>query len=1540
LLLPSGPSWCELQGLQCHPDGSFAPLQCDVTSCWCVSEGGQEVAGTRILRRTGRTPSCDRPLCPAPNITHGALLCRPGAAGQQNCDLICHHGYQNSLPVSSFVCIAESRQWGEDRPLRGACQISQPLQTVSFSQQWALLLSCSQTDDLKSLLFNMLTSRGLCSAQTASGQTVALCDESSVGLRCDDADSVTLTLRWTVALADLPTSDLPDLHDITTFLNESRLLDGVQGILGNLRSTLTSDPKLISVMSPSFGCSHGYHLDSDGEGCLVCPAGTFFQQGACLPCPQGTYQEEQGRGFCNKCPRGSSPAGASSANQCETDCERRGLRCSERGEFLPAQPDFLSGRWKCFSREGAELDWTTSEEPLTDEDCSVLRRFQTVPGSDLMFGSENTDVLKTMTSDLTTCVHACAAEPSCHHVALFDSQCELYSTHTMNTVCNASRQGSGFLGNPEAERFHQLSCSLKVRGGASGRLVLRKDGAGLPLMKTRMRKVVSGVFRTQVFSSRTTSLSDAHRFCQDGCSRDACCDGFILNQNVLDGGSLLCGWLRAPSVLMCEDQDWDVIGQGPANRTCGAGLTYNELQRSFLFDFGGEKFTITDDALPADSKNKKDYQASIISFQAIYLHTESEAAGSGSSSCPAAELPAPLNASVLLRFQPLSNDDIIVDPQRKLPVLSYWLNKNHYSSQQAQLWCLTRCDEEEQCAVADLRDAESDVFFRCSLHPDTRVCGAYDQPRKQSCRPLLAGLPNNTYSKLVDLSGPVQSFYERVPFQKMVSYSVRNRVTLRDTRQLSERFMDCERRCDQDPCCRGFGFVRETQSGDLVCLPLISLGVQTCSENDTTTWRIQDCTQSDAETTPEPFGWYQKPVNQWTSSPDLCPTFSLRNPRNNVSMDDWRLLSDSLLLVDSSLSTYNVIHVSRDIATDQEKTRNWCLHACQEAESCVTVSISDAESAVRCILYPDTTTCGLGSAPGSSGSAASCRLVIREPAPQVYLMTERSAQATSIFVPGHGMLQGVTMETTVGSDIRKVIQFLGVPYARPPIGPLRFEAAQPADWTGTWDATKPRASCIQPGDDESRASSEDCLYLNIFTPAALRGRVPVLVYFFNPPSNQNLLDGSALAALGNIVVVTASYRTAALGFLTAGDLHGNYGLSDQQAALRWVNAHISLVGGDNRSVTVGAERRGADISSLHLLSSAPLFQRMILMGGSVFSPSLVQTPAASRRQAIGLARELGCVNSDLIDEGLMVACLRSTPVHKLNAAQTKLLAVSGPFQSWSPVQGSVSESTSFHRVDLLLGTSEHDGLISRARRIKDFEALQGRADGKTAFYEALSRSLGGASGNELLKEAATWFYSLDHNPSAAGYNLFSRALNNATRDQFIICPSVQMARHWAASGANVFLYHQPASSAQDRADISVPLDVQLMFGVPLQPISSQRFTSSDRRLSLAAMTYISSFTRTGNPNPSRVWMDSVLPRWQPVSTSDAPPTYLELSPALQHRQGLRQNSCSFWSQLGTRLTSQTGYSESGAEPVQTALTPELPLAAPSSQSLTKKDAYN
>lgn len=150
------------------------------------------------------------------------------------------------------------------------------------------------------------------------------------------------------------------------------------------------------------------------------------------------------------------------------------------------------------------------------------------------------------------------------------------------------------------------------------------------------------------------------------------------------------------------------------------------------------------------------------------------------------------------------------------------------------------------------------------------------------------------------------------------------------------------------------------------------------------------------------------------------------------------------------------------------------------------MTLRQVESAARCLLYPDTSVCGLSSTLQAPSATSYCRLVIKEPAFQVYLRTgewvrpefrtspgsrlhlsssphlcllstlEPLPLVTSISIPHHGILQGAAVEAALGSDRKAVVQFLGVPYARPPIGLLRFEAAQPTDWTGTWDATKSR----------------------------------------------------------------------------------------------------------------------------------------------------------------------------------------------------------------------------------------------------------------------------------------------------------------------------------------------------------------------------------------------------------------------------------------------------------------------------------------------------
>ena len=176
-----------------------------------------------------------------------------------------------------------------------------------------------------------------------------------------------------------------------------------------------------------------------------------------------------------------------------------------------------------------------------------------------------------------------------------------------------------------------------------------------------------------------------------------------------------------------------------------------------------------------------------------------------------------------------------------------------------------------------------------------------------------------------------------------------------------------------------------------------------------------------------------------------------------------------------------------------------------------------------------------------------------------------------------------------GASATGVNSFLGLPYAAPPTGNLRWRPPQPASsWSGVRDATHFGASCPQaqaknpflpPG-----TISEDCLYLNVYTPTLRSGSGrPVLVWIHGGGLVQDgdrNYDGTKLAADGT-VVVTINYRLGALGFLAhpalasrPGGAAGNYGLMDQQAALRWVQRNIAQFGGDPHNVTIAGQSAG------------------------------------------------------------------------------------------------------------------------------------------------------------------------------------------------------------------------------------------------------------------------------------------------------------------------------------------------------------------------------
>jgi para-nitrobenzyl esterase len=214
-------------------------------------------------------------------------------------------------------------------------------------------------------------------------------------------------------------------------------------------------------------------------------------------------------------------------------------------------------------------------------------------------------------------------------------------------------------------------------------------------------------------------------------------------------------------------------------------------------------------------------------------------------------------------------------------------------------------------------------------------------------------------------------------------------------------------------------------------------------------------------------------------------------------------------------------------------------------------------------------------------------------------------------------------------------QFFGVPFAKPPVGELRWKAPQPADnWSGVRQAKKFAARPIQAivyGDMYSRSDglSEDCLYLNVWTPAKHEGKsLPVLVYFYGGgfvagDASEPRYDGASMAKKG-MVAVTVNYRLNIFGFFAHPELSaespykasGNYGLLDQVLALKWVQNNIAAFGGDPARVTIAGESAGSISVSAQMSSplAKGLFAAAIGESGAGIHPTLSPVPLKEAEQ--------------------------------------------------------------------------------------------------------------------------------------------------------------------------------------------------------------------------------------------------------------------------------------------------------------------------------------
>ena len=258
-----------------------------------------------------------------------------------------------------------------------------------------------------------------------------------------------------------------------------------------------------------------------------------------------------------------------------------------------------------------------------------------------------------------------------------------------------------------------------------------------------------------------------------------------------------------------------------------------------------------------------------------------------------------------------------------------------------------------------------------------------------------------------------------------------------------------------------------------------------------------------------------------------------------------------------------------------------------------------------------------------------------------------------------------------GTADAKGIRFLGIPFAAPPVGPLRWAPPAPAQpWKGVREAKMLRSKPPQRDWGGALHLDEDCLYLNVYAPAGGAPDKPVLVWFhggaFTAGSAQDV-DGTVLAQSADAIVVTVGYRLGALGFLSLPELDreqgghsGNYGIMDQRAAMQWVMANIRAFGGDPARVTLIGESAGGISIWMHLVSkySQGLFAQAISMSG----PGNIKLLSREQEQRSGLssflAADLGCADADDV-----LTSLRQKSVGDVVAASAKRI-VGAP---WTPI---------------------------------------------------------------------------------------------------------------------------------------------------------------------------------------------------------------------------------------------------------------------------------
>jgi para-nitrobenzyl esterase len=474
-------------------------------------------------------------------------------------------------------------------------------------------------------------------------------------------------------------------------------------------------------------------------------------------------------------------------------------------------------------------------------------------------------------------------------------------------------------------------------------------------------------------------------------------------------------------------------------------------------------------------------------------------------------------------------------------------------------------------------------------------------------------------------------------------------------------------------------------------------------------------------------------------------------------------------------------------------------------------------------------------------------------------------------------------------------QFRGIPYAAPPVGPLRWRPPAPVvPWQGVLQANAFSGACAQLSSLQGPASdNEDCLYLNVWTPdPAPRKPRPVMVWFHGGGNQQGsagdpvpfpgvpglFYDAHVLSGERDVVVVTINYRLNVLGFfahpaLAAEDAAyphaGNQGLLDQRAALAWVRANIAAFGGNPKKVTIFGESAGSEDVCLHVASpgSRGLFQRVIGESGGCTTRNATAAEGAATAETFAAA--VGCSGT-----GDDLGCLRQLPVSTLLAALPQGGGSVVPTFTFEPVVDggflpdqprALFDAGNYAKVPYLLGSNADEGTL--------FFLGVTPVTTEAEYLAALQVRYGA-----IASQVAAIY-------PASSFATPQDALARAFGDQILVCPTYDTARRAAAGGAHTYLYNFARI-------IPIPIlqlvnlrafhgsEIVYVFGSIPPP------TPDDATVGDTMRGYWTRFARRGNPNGSGAL---TWPRYRAATDRRI---NLDVQPSVL--TGFRRPECEFW----------------------------------------------